>query len=75
MTADTARRGPGRPSLSDDEPTVRLPATRMPASLRDWVLAQPGGSVAEKVRGVLESAREDDCERLGSAPAGCGGDP
>jgi len=29
----------------------------MPASLREWVLAQPGGSVAEKVRGVLEWAR------------------
>lgn len=52
----SAKRPPGRPPLSEDEPTVRIFA-RVPQSLRDRahaVAEQEGRSLGALVRDVLE---------------------
>lgn len=63
-----------RPNVSPGEPTLILPRTRVGESLHAWVMAQPGDSVAAKVRGVLlltRSPRSGDCELCRRFRAGC----
>jgi len=57
------RGNPNFRSLADDERTVRVMVS-MPASLRDWLREQPGSSDSERVREVLEAARDHEREML-----------
>lgn len=46
-------KNPGRPTLSDEEPTVRINA-KVPSSVRDIIKAIGEGNISEGVRRMVE---------------------